>query len=217
MLQEKYQSKVDHYYESYRKDIIPLLPKHVNKVMEIGCGTGNTLAYLKDNGYCDWTFGVDLFPEAIESAVQKVDEVYQGNIEEMALPVEKESIDIILCLDVLEHLVDPQKVVAYLHTLLSPNGIIIASIPNVRHHSVIVPLVFQNKWEYKEFGVLDSTHLRFFVKKTAIDLMQSSGLKLDKVLPNYPGRKDNLLNKMTLGLMHSFFSVRYLIKVIKNN
>jgi 2-polyprenyl-3-methyl-5-hydroxy-6-metoxy-1,4-benzoquinol methylase len=184
MLEEKYSKKNSSYYGNYRSDILPLMPKHVARVLEVGCGTGNTLAYLKANGYCDWIGGVELFPDAIEEARCKLDELYEGNIEHIKLQVDEGSIDVILCLDVLEHLVNPEKVVAYLHTLLAPGGIIVASIPNVRHYSVVFPLLFGGKWEYKNSGILDNTHLRFFVRKTATNLMQSSGLTIDKIATN---------------------------------
>ncbi len=215
-LQEKYQIKPDDYYDGVRMDILPLIPKYVNRVLEIGCSQGNTLAYLKDNAYCDWACGVDLFPEAIELAAPKLDAAYQGNIEAMELPIAPGSIDLILCLDVLEHLVNPQKVVAYLHTLLAPGGIAIASIPNVRHYSVSIPLMFQNKWEYRTNGVLDNTHLRFFVKSTAIDLMESSGLKTNRLICQ-PKQRDRQIDRWTFGAFNSFLTLQYLIEVRKAN
>jgi 2-polyprenyl-3-methyl-5-hydroxy-6-metoxy-1,4-benzoquinol methylase len=216
-LKERYQTKEEEYYTGVRKDILPLVPRHSKRVLEIGCGQGNTLAYLKDNGYCDWTGAVDLFPEAIEAARGKVDEVHQVNIEDTTLPIEPGSVNMILCLDVLEHLLNPQKVVAYLHTLLAPGGIIIASIPNIRHHSASLPLLFQNKWEYQSCGILDNTHLRFFVKDTAIELMKSSGLTLEKVSPVNVGRKGAILNRLLFGWPESFLAMQYLVMVSKPN
>jgi 2-polyprenyl-3-methyl-5-hydroxy-6-metoxy-1,4-benzoquinol methylase len=217
-LQDKYETKTGNYYDNYRQDILPLMPDHVSRVLEIGCGTGNTLAYLKANGYCDWICGVELFPDAASQAVTKLDRLYQTNIEERELPIESGSIDLILCLDVLEHLVDPHQVVAYLDHLLVPGGVIIASIPNVRHKSVVMPLVFKNQWNYIDGGVLDHTHLRFFVKDTAIDLMRSSGLQLEKCAGShfYADRWDRLLNQLTFSVFHSFLFKNYLIKVSKN-
>jgi 2-polyprenyl-3-methyl-5-hydroxy-6-metoxy-1,4-benzoquinol methylase len=217
MLQDKYETKTDSYYGNYRQDILPLVPKHVGKVLEIGCGTGNTLAYLKANGYCDWVCGVELFPNAAREAAPKLDKLYEDNVEEMRLQIEPASIDMILCLDVLEHLVNPQKVVAYLHTLLAPGGVMIASIPNVRHHSVVVPLVLQNSWDYRDSGVLDNTHLRFFVRRSAVELMKSSGLRLEKSIGSnfYSDRWDKVLNTLSLGLLKSFFFKNYLVKVSK--
>ena len=158
-----------------------------------------------------------MFPEALDRAASNVDILYSCNIEGAVLPIEPHSINLILCLDVLEHLVNPEKVISYLHTLLAPGGIIIASIPNVRHYSVVFPLVFKNEWEYKNAGVLDSTHLRFFVKKTAIDLMESSGLKLeDLVHSGLFTKKQKILSAITFGAIRSFCTLQYLIKVSNN-
>jgi SAM-dependent methyltransferase len=97
-LQDKYADKSSDHYSGVRLDILPLVPKHSKRVLEIGCGNGNTLAYLKDKGYCDWTCGVDSFDDAVRAAKDKLDCVYQGNIEEMTLPIEPGGIDMILCL-----------------------------------------------------------------------------------------------------------------------
>jgi 2-polyprenyl-3-methyl-5-hydroxy-6-metoxy-1,4-benzoquinol methylase len=192
-----------------------MLPAHSNKVMEVGCGDGSTLNYLKSNGFCNYTCGVELFPDAAEIAYGKVDKLYQSDIEKMDLPIESSSLDLILCLDVLEHLVNPVRVINYLHKLLTPSGFMIASIPNVRHFSVVTPLLFQGKWEYKNEGVLDGTHLRFFVKDTAVRLMTSSGLELQEIKANLGmGQKAKVLNFLTLGFIpKSFFELQYLIKV----
>jgi 2-polyprenyl-3-methyl-5-hydroxy-6-metoxy-1,4-benzoquinol methylase len=215
MLETDYQQKKQDYYEEYRKDILPLLPKHAARILEVGCGTGNTLVYLKDNNYCDWTCGIELFPEAATIAKDRVDLFFQGNIETFDLPIEPNSVDVILCLDVLEHLVNPEAVIQKLHQYLAPNGMIIASLPNVRHYSVLIPLLFQNKWEYKESGILDKTHLRFFVKKTAISLMESSGLKLTNMIQSLAFEKSIIANIATLGIFKSFLTWQYLIQVKK--
>lgn len=217
MLQKSYQDKSLTYYGGYREDILPLVPKNVRRALDIGCGTGNTLDYLKKNGYCQYTIGVELFPEAATEAQSKLDEVYQESIENFGSFIEEGSIDMILCLDILEHLIEPQKVVKYLHTLLSPSGVMIASIPNVRHYSVVWPLLFQDKWEYKDAGILDATHLRFFVKKTAIELVESSGLVHKKVIEKRGGWKCTVMNLLTLGLLKSVYVFQYLILAERNN
>jgi 2-polyprenyl-3-methyl-5-hydroxy-6-metoxy-1,4-benzoquinol methylase len=215
MKETNYHNKDKSYFGTTRTDILSMIPAHSNKVMEVGCGDGSTLSYLKNNGFCKWAYGVELFPEAAKTASSRIDEVYHSNIEAMDLTIEESSLDLILCLDVLEHLVNPFKIIKYLHKLLTPNGLIIASIPNVRHKSVVAPLLLQGKWEYKDEGILDSTHLRFFVKETAIELMTSSGLKLEEVKSNfYMGQKARILNALTFGFLpKSFFELQYLIKV----
>jgi cyclopropane fatty-acyl-phospholipid synthase-like methyltransferase len=102
-----YSNKSERYMSSLRKDILPLLPNKMMRVMEVGCGTGATLNYLKQSGKSDWICGVELSRDAYEQARETLDLAINGNIETIDLPLEKESLDLILCLDVVEHLVDP--------------------------------------------------------------------------------------------------------------
>ena len=76
----------------------------------------------------------------------------------------KNHFDLIMCLDVLEHLVDPWKTLSRLADHLKPGGTVIASIPNVRHARNLLSLLFMGKWEYKEQRLLDKTHLRVFIE-----------------------------------------------------
>jgi SAM-dependent methyltransferase len=102
-----------------------------------------------------------------------------GDVETVELPSDK--FDLILALDVLEHLVDPWLVVRRLHSFMKPGGVLIASIPNVGHYSASVRLFLLGKWNYAGEGLLDRTHLRFFTRQSAIDLLTCSGLVEDKV------------------------------------
>ena len=79
----------DNYFNYTRKEILPMLPENIDRVLEIGCGTGNTLAWLKAHKNCSWTCGVEISPSAVEEASKVVDEIYIGNIESMNLPIEK--------------------------------------------------------------------------------------------------------------------------------
>lgn len=213
-----YEDKGAQYYSHVRREIAPLIPEQCERVLEIGCGQGDTLLWLKNSQKnCQWVGGVELFPDSGKIAQQRLDWFCAGNIEELSLPIEKASLDLILCLDVLEHLVDPWKVVAQLDALLKPGGSIVASIPNIRFFRASLGLVVCGNWRYEQEGILDRTHLRFFTKKTAIELMQSSGLYCDRIIGGglEKGRKARWLNFLTLGLLRPFFEFQYLIRVIK--
>lgn len=214
----EYSSKDVTYFAAVRTDVFDLLPDHASRVLEIGCGTGDTLAQLKAAGRCEWAAGVELFPSAAAVARERLDEAYEGNIEDMALGIEPDSIDVILCLDVLEHLLDPWSVIRKLDPLLKPGGILIASIPNVRHFKVIGPLILRGRWDYVDSGLLDRTHVRFFVRQSAIDLVECSGLKVDAVKANgapVPGSWLSLLNRLTLSVFQGFLDFQYLIRARK--
>lgn len=211
-----YDEKSVQYYSHIRREVLPLLPESCKKVLEIGCGKGDTLVWIKSlREDCEWIGGVELFEDSAKIAASQLDWCVSGNIEEIDLGIEESSIDLILCLDVLEHLVDPWTLVARLNKLLKPGGHMISSIPNVRFFSAAFPLVFMGDWAYQNEGILDKTHLRFFTKKTAISLMETSGMKLDMVIGKglEKGRKARLVNFITLGLFRPFLEFQYLIRV----
>ena len=214
-MQISYKSKSEDYYKNCRRDIIPLLPDKVDSIFEIGCGSGDTLAYLKASKKCKWAGGIEIFPKAAKLAMKKnLNIVLRGNIEDARLPFKLASMDIILFLDVLEHLSDPWGAIKKITKYLKPDGIIICSIPNVRNYKVIFSLLFLGKWDYVENGILDKTHLRFFTKKTAIDLVGSSGMKVTNIVPLIYG-KNIIANSLTLNIFQSFFTYQYLIKATK--
>ncbi len=214
-----YEGKPEDYFGHSRREILPLFPAHASRVLEIGCGAGDTLAWLKHIGRCDWVGGVELFHDAAEIAKGKFDFVQEGNIEQIELPFEADFFDVILCLDVLEHLVDPWLVIRRLHLLLKPGGVLICSIPNVRHHSVVLPLLFFCRWQYSKEGILDRTHLRFFSKKSAVELVECSGLRVDAVNSKSAKAwsKSAIVNFLCLTLFQSFFEFQYLVRAIKTD
>ena len=213
-VQSAYLDKDNEYFGYVRHDALSLVPLGTDRVLEIGCGTGNTVAWLKENRGCSWAGGVEIFHEAAEEARGKLDAVYEGDVEKLDLPIKRASLDAVLCLDVLEHMVDPWRVVRRLHALLKPGGVLVASIPNVRHFRVVLPLVLRGEWEYVDSGLLDRTHLRFFVRKTAVGLVESSGMTVDAVeAPSLRrGTKTGLANALTLSLLKPFFEYQYLVR-----
>jgi 2-polyprenyl-3-methyl-5-hydroxy-6-metoxy-1,4-benzoquinol methylase len=205
------------YYEYTRKEILPLLPDNPSKVLEIGCGAGNTLVWLKNLKHCTWIGGVEISPEAAKIARERLDAVYSVDIEQNDLPIQESTLDLILCLDVLEHMIDPWEVVGRLHKLLKPGGAFIASIPNIRNHKVLFPLLFKGEWDYTDAGILDKTHLRFFVRETAIHLVGSSGLYVDIITSTGLGRsrRSKAVNALLPSLVTSLFEKQYLIRGIR--
>jgi len=212
-----YELKSNDYFDNVRNDILSLLPRKINRLLEVGCGSGNTLNYIKNNYRCDWTCGVELFHKAAAMARSKVDLVIEGDIENLDLPIEPATLDVILCLDVLEHLIDPWEVISKLEIFLKPGGVLITSIPNVRRFSIVLPLIFQGKWEYANEGILDRTHLRFFTQSTAIKLVESSGLKIDMIKETgfERGSKTRVANLATLAIFKHFLAAEYLIRAQK--
>lgn len=208
-------SRMD-YHKHIREEIIPLVPDAGGTLLDVGGGVGATAARLKHLGKAQRVGVIDLIDSSMEGVTK--DFSYSGNIEDARFldsVIEAEGpFQTILCLDVLEHLVDPWAIVGRLHKALVPGGVIVASIPNVRHYSAFLPLAFQDRWDLADDGILDRTHLRFFVRSTAIELMTCSGLKLEEVRGNLVGgRKVKLARALSLGMLNSFTYLQYLIRV----
>jgi 2-polyprenyl-3-methyl-5-hydroxy-6-metoxy-1,4-benzoquinol methylase len=206
---------VRQYHDTTRDDVIPHVPGRDGTLLDAGGGSGATAVRLKQLGKASRVGVIDIVDC---SSYSLADFSHVGNIEDesfvKAITEREGPFATILCLDVLEHLVDPWRVVALLHSALEPGGVIVASIPNVRNYGVVLPLVFRNRWSLRDAGILDRTHLRFFVRSTAIDLMTSSGLTLRSVNASPSGgRRIRLFRRLTFGLLNSFTDRQYVICV----
>jgi SAM-dependent methyltransferase len=104
--------------------------------------------------------------------------VLVGDVERMASPFAPATFDAIVCGDVLEHLREPETFLRQARSWLRPQGSLIASIPNVRHHSVVRGLLAGN-WTYEAAGLLDRTHLRFFTRRSIETLFEGAGFRID--------------------------------------
>ena len=206
------------YFENIRTDIISLVDEGKNKILEIGCGTGNTGSELKKKGKASEVIGVDIVPEVVEAAQSKIDRVICADVEMLNLPLKNEYFDFILLGDVLEHLKNPWQVLIYLTQFLKKGGYVIASIPNVRYWKVVMKLVFKAEWKYSSDGVLDNMHLRFFTRKSILELIASANLKVRFICPATELQPPNLckkLNHLTFGLFEDFLTINYLVKAQK--
>ncbi len=223
-MMEDHLQKSSDYYEITRTDVTHLVPDFAERIIEIGCGAGNTLKYLKDNSRGKWFGGVEINPAVAEIAADRLDQVWAGPIEEVlssegGLNAEPK-FDVILCLDVLEHLIDPWTVTRQLSELLNPGGVIISSIPNVRYYKVSLNLLTKGHWRYEDSGVLDSTHLRFFTKETATEMITGAGLEISSIEPTAPmkpWRNKWILNKLSGGRLIDIYAYNYLISARKPN
>jgi len=213
---DEYNEKDSAYFEWDRQDIVPYLPPTADRICEIGCSTGATLASLKRRYGSSFVAGFDVHEKSIAIARGRLDKAEVIDVETDKLPDYVDNIDLFLCLDVLEHLKDPWTLIGSLHRRLSPGGSIIASIPNIRYYGVSMGLLFAGKWDLADAGLLDRTHLRFFVRKTAIELMTSSGLRVDAVGLNYRRRLDKAAARLSAGLLADVCAVQYLIRVTKS-
>ncbi len=204
------------YTETTRKEILPLIHEKAATALEIGCSFGNTLTWLKQEGHCERAFGVEINERAAEEARKRLDGVFCGNVENIKIPLAPGSVNLLLCLDVLEHLHDPWGTLRKLQEqLLAPGGILIVSVPNVQHHSVVFPLLFKGKWPYAGSGLLDKSHLRFFTRNTTKKMITDAGFQIEAVTNTKFRSSMRLINFLTFNLFKPMMVFQYFIRARK--
>lgn len=160
-----------------RDELIDALPRPPRRLLEIGCGAGLTGRYVKERFSDAWVMGIDINEAAVAQAAGILDSALCASIESLdfqSAGLSPGSIDTIVMGDVLEHLYDPWRVMERLLPLLSPDGILSASIPNTRNLIVLNELA-GGDWLYEEQGLLDITHIRFFTLKGIHRLLAETG------------------------------------------
>lgn len=204
----------ERYLRHTRNDLISEIPYGANRVLDIGCAEGHAGKKLKELGQASFVVGLEIDEEAAKTARQNLDHAICCNVES-ALPDEPfmppRSFDYILMGDILEHLRDPWDTLSRVEKYLVPSGRIVTSIPNVRHWSVVIPLLFLGRWEYATHGIMDITHLRFFTLSSATKLIKETGFEVISSKPRITGRFGKLLNIITLGFLKDFFALQWII------
>lgn len=148
-------------------------------ILEIGCNCGATLLEILNRYPNTRVYGSELNPDAARIA-SFVATVKVDNIEEQVLEFDNIKFDYIIFGDVLEHLRNPQRALEYCKNLLSENGQIIASIPNMMHISVVGELLNGN-FTYTETGLLDKTHIHMFTYNEIVRLFSALGYEISSI------------------------------------
>lgn len=174
--------EISDYYECARPEILPHVPLHARRVLDVGCGAGAFAWTLKRYRPNVEITGIEIVPAAAEKARRILENVIVGNIEEIDLPFAPDCFDCIVCADVLEHLTDPVAALRKLAHVLAPDGVIVVSIPNV-HYFAVLDTLSQGRWPYMDRGILDRTHLRFFSHDEIAQLVRDAGLEVGELAP----------------------------------
>jgi 2-polyprenyl-3-methyl-5-hydroxy-6-metoxy-1,4-benzoquinol methylase len=166
------------YFEHTRPELRALVPFTARRILDVGCGAGALGAALKDDRDVE-VVGLEGFPEAAARARERLDDALCVDLDALeALPPGTGTFDAIVFGDVLEHLLAPERLVSALLPSLAPDGVVVLSIPNVKHWTVLYPLLVQDRWTYEDAGLLDRTHVHFFTIEEAGAMLARQGLEV---------------------------------------
>lgn len=171
-------SKHASYYQGARPEVMPFLPDDYSKVLEIGCGNG-AFRQLMTHG-CEY-WGVEPEETAAQEADQRLDKVFHATFEEAYTLLPNHYFDLVICNDVIEHLPDHEQFFRQIREKMAPGGKIIGSVPNVRYYKNLFAVLVMKDWRYTAKGILDSTHLRFFTRKSLLRSFRANGFQAEKL------------------------------------
>lgn len=169
------------------------------------------MGWLKDRYPGAHTIALEGNGELLEQLRQTADEVHIVDLNSSPLP-SVGAPDLVLFLDVLEHLLHPERVLAEITSTLAPDATVIVSLPNVAHVNVSFPLFLQGKFEYRDAGIRDRTHLRFFTRESAVTLLNSANLNVKSGLRSgFTPRRWKYLDLLTLGQARDRLTSQYVM------
>ena len=167
-------------YTSTREDIMSFIPYGTKQVLDVGCAKGLLGAAIKQKLSCT-VYGIELNAHMADEARTRLDKVFCADIEQAVLPFQ-EAIDVLIFGDILEHLMNPRSVLQNAQKWLKHDGIVIASIPNTAHYSLILDLI-RGRWDYIPWGLLCVTHIRFFTRTSILEIFRKSGYSVITIAP----------------------------------
>lgn len=212
-MREEYKNKPEDYYSLDRSMLMPFVPDNLEKILDVGCGEGVFSKRLKEDKGVKEAWGVEFFDGAIKKAEENLEKVIPLAIEDAIDLLPEAYFDCIFFNDVLEHLQDPYNVLKRIRSKCRNDGYIIASIPNILNFETIYQIILKQDWEYKDYGIMDRTHLRFFTAKSMHRMFTEAGYEVKKVsgINEFYGKKFWLLNKILFNKLNQMKYVQMVV------
>jgi len=140
------------------------------RVLDLGCAGGQLAAALRKHGHN--VTGVDVVE--IEGVRDRVDHFVERDLDNGIGDAVTGPFDIVLAADVLEHVKQPEHLLEEARTLLAPDGVVIACVPNFGHWYAR-GRVASGTFAYERRGILDAGHVRFFTRRSFRKLIGTAG------------------------------------------
>ncbi len=171
-----------HYQDFVNQPLLAIVSGNPRRVLELGCSTGAFGAALKQRFPGAHVTGIEPGRAAAGVAATRIDRVLCKRLEGLDFAAEgldHGEFDLVIAADVLEHVVNPWDVLVRLKPFLAPGAQVCASIPNVRNLVLATALLDNGRWHYRERGLLDITHLRFFTLAEIRAMFEETGYRFE--------------------------------------
>lgn len=201
-------TKPEYYYNQKRLEMLAYIPLDCKIILDVGCGEGYFGEELQRKNKAK-VWGIEVINKIAKQAEKKLHKVLQGDISKIMISLPKSYFDCIIFNDVLEHMVDPYTILEKSKKLLKKDGIVVCSIPNIRYYEILKEIILHKQWKYREQGILDKGHLRFFTKRSMTEMFEELGYEIVIIEGINPiqSRQYSFINFITCGF---FEDSRYL-------
>lgn len=179
-------------------------------MLDVGCGAGGNAEALRAYGV-EAIVGIEPVPEIAAAAALVYDTVHLGLVED-CLSLMKPVSNVVIAADVLEHTTDPEATLKGLRKAVARDAVLLVSVPNTRHISVLRMLFVRGQWEYRESGIMDRTHVRWFTRKSLVELLWATGWSVDEVVPKFNTARQVRWNAITRHGLQEFLAEQWLVR-----
>ena len=171
-------------HEHHNPDLLRIIPASSKRLVEVGCSSGALAREFKKIAPQCHYLGIETDPAYAELAKRYCDESLILDIEKADADFWAKNADRDCWIfgDVLEHLIDPWAVLRKIRAVIPPGGVVAACIPNAQHWSLQAKLCV-GEFRYEAEGLLDKTHLRWFTRKTMIEMFDQAGFAITEGFP----------------------------------
>ncbi|PYN60863.1 MAG: class I SAM-dependent methyltransferase [Candidatus Rokuibacteriota bacterium] len=146
------------------------------RILDVGAADGIVSRRLTERGWR--VTGLEGDPALAQAGARHCERMLTANLNR-EIPEVAGPFDAILYGDVLEHLVDPLRVLVELDRALVPDGFVVISVPNIAHLYIRL-LLLVGRFDYIDRGILDDSHLRFFTERSLRALIADAGLTVER-------------------------------------
>lgn len=162
------------YYRGLRFDLRTFLPNQITRLLDVGCGAGAFGHLMKSDFGCE-VWGIEIVEDMASLAKERLDRVETGDCMKILPTLPGSHFDVVVFSDVLEHLVNPVAALSEVKRVLTPDGVLVASVPNIRYWPAFKRLLLHGDFPWEDQGIFDATHLRFFTEKSFRRMFESNG------------------------------------------
>jgi SAM-dependent methyltransferase len=163
-------------YDSINAEVLVHIPPGSRRILDIGCGVGSLGQKIKTMVDGE-VVGVTFDQREADLAKSKIDKVILRDLNCWRLD-DNGTFDCIICCHVLEHLNQPEILLANLHSILEPTGVLVVALPNILFWKQRLEFI-RGRFRYTDGGLMDRTHYRFYDWEGAKELLEKSGFGID--------------------------------------